>query len=602
MSYRNFLSKSLNRNELLDASKLAKEGFRFCNGLCQDYKPSNDFSNNIPNCRTCRNQIDMAIRKIEEGSISLEQFKENPDIVNNIEKDIVFITNKVCNVCNQEKTINLFEAGKNVCKQCRSKQAIERNNKDIDILIEDVKKAQHNLVVLENFIKGIPKDKLVKVISHFEIGRKSTDKKENMVFNIVQHFRKLLQPKLCQGGCGYTLQEEFTMCLACKNQQEKPRAVSKMIDFNENLDEIVDNLTQITRETFDVYNTIQLTRIYFKMTEKNIKQGTKKEDIVKIINEELKKKTDEKQRLRDEIELQNKLGGEITLNGINILSREDGLINATAMCKAGGKKFGHWMALDSTKQLIKALEEIEKSKTVFPISVNVDTTTDIKNTVNPEIHDTISTKLKVIDIKKGGNDKNAQGSWIHPDLAVQLAQWISPTFSLQVSHWIRELALTGSVIVGNEKTHTELIALQNEIIKQKETITYLQNKHSKFLEKQRYHQFKEGSVFYIISDNDSKTLKFKPGLEGSDINRRLAEHRSTTPAIKLEYLVYTKDNALLEKNILKRYKVKRSFQNHEWIFDITREHLIDSVKMLLSYLNIDHTVEENLDEYNNSIV
>jgi hypothetical protein len=91
-------------------------------------------------------------------------------------------------------------------------------------------------------------------------------------------------------------------------------------------------------------------------------------------------------------------------------------------------------------------------------------------------------------------------------------------------------------------------------------------------------------------------------LEGSDINRRLAEHRSTTPAIKLEYLVYTKDNALLEKNILKRYKVKRSFQNHEWIFDITREHLIDSVKMLLSYLNIDHTVEENLDEYNNSIV
>ena len=565
MSYRNFLSKSLNRNELLEASKLAKEGFRFCNGLCQDYKPSNDFSNNIPNCRTCRNQIDMAIRKIEEGSISLEQFKENPDIVNNIEKDIVFITNKVCNVCNQEKTINLFEAGKNVCKQCRSKQAIERNNKDIDILIEDVKKAQHNLVVLENFVKGIPKDKLVKVISHFEIGRKSTDKKENMVFNIVQHFRKLLQPKLCQGGCGYTLQEEFTMCLACKNQQEKPRAVSKMIDFNENLDEIVDNLTEITRETFDVYNTTQLSRIFFKMTEKNIKQGTKKEDIVKIINEELKKKTDEKQRLRDEIELQNKLGGEITLNGINILSREDGLINATAMCKAGGKKFNHWYCLETTKEMIQILDQ------------------------------------KLIEITSTGPNSR-RGSWIHPDLAVQLAQWISPTFALQVSHWIRELALTGSVIVGNEKTHTELIALQNEIIKQKEAMTHLQNKHSKFLEKQRYHQFKEGSVFYIISDNDSKTLKFKPGLEGSDINRRLAEHRSTTPAIKLEYLVYTKDNVLLEKNILKRYKVKRSFQNHEWIFDITREHLIDSVKMLLSYLNIDHTVEENLDEYNNSIV
>jgi hypothetical protein len=29
--------------------------------------------------------------------------------------------------------------------------------------------------------------------------------------------------------------------------------------------------------------------------------------------------------------------------------------------------------------------------------------------------------------------------WIHPDLAIQLAQWISPIFALQVSKWIREL-------------------------------------------------------------------------------------------------------------------------------------------------------------------
>jgi hypothetical protein len=53
-----------------------------------------------------------------------------------------------------------------------------------------------------------------------------------------------------------------------------------------------------------------------------------------------------------------------------------------------------------------------------------------------------------IDIKKGGNDKHLQGSWIHPDLAVPLAQWISPSFSIQVSRWIRELALIGSVILG----------------------------------------------------------------------------------------------------------------------------------------------------------
>ena len=57
-----------------------------------------------------------------------------------------------------------------------------------------------------------------------------------------------------------------------------------------------------------------------------------------------------------------------------------------------------------------------------------------------------------MDIKKGGNDKKVQGSWFHPDLAVQLAQWISPFFSLQVSRWVRELALCGTVSIGKENT------------------------------------------------------------------------------------------------------------------------------------------------------
>jgi hypothetical protein len=148
----------------------------------------------------------------------------------------------------------------------------------------------------------------------------------------------------------------------------------------------------------------------------------------------------------------------------------------------------------------------------------------------------------------------------------------------------------------------QLVALQNEIIKQKDaTISQLTNKHNKLLEKRTYHKFKEGPVFYIISDDDSKSVKFKPGIEGSDINRRLAEHRSTTPAIKLELLIYTKDNAILEKNILKRYNVKRIYQNHEWIYDITNEHIIDSVKLLLDFLNIEYTIEENLEEYNKHI-
>jgi hypothetical protein len=257
------------------------------------------------------------------------------------------------------------------------------------------------------------------------------------------------------------------------------------------------------------------------------------------------------------------------------------------LCKAGKKQFKHWNCLESTKELIKICE------------MRIPTNLRMINEGSVGIPTDHSKNQFVDTIVKGPNNK--RGTWIHPDLAVQLAQWISPEFAIQVSGWVRELALTGSVIAGNEKTHYQLVALQNEILKHKETINHLENKHNKFLEKQRYHQFKEGPVFYIISDDDSKTIKFKPGIEGSDINRRLAEHRSTTPAIKLEYLVYTKDNALLEKNILKRYKVKRTYQNHEWIFDISKEHIINSANTLLEYLNIEYTEEKNLDEYNNKV-
>jgi exonuclease VII small subunit len=586
MSYRNYLLKSLNRNDLMNATKSAPEGVRYCNALCQDFRPNEEFSNNIPTCKNCRNKINLAEKQIREGTITLEEFKNNPDIVNGIE--IVFDTNKFCNICKQEKSINQFESSKNVCRACRSIQAVNRANKDIDIIIADVEKAKNNLIVLENFVKSIAKDKLVKVISHFEIGRKSTDKKENMVYNVVQHFKKLLQPKLCQGGCGASLQVEFTTCLGCENKKDKPRAVSKMINFTENIDDVVENLTEITKETFDTYNREQLYRIHEKLTGVKPKQKTLKEEVIEIINQILKKRNieREKQKLLEQSYIENKIGGgEITLNGISVLAREDGFINATAMCKAGKKLFGNWYKSDPTKELIKVLEEKIKNDTDIH---------NQKSDIHYEYH-------KIIDIKKGNSSTYSQGSWIHPDLAVHLAMWISPAFGIQVSGWVRELALTGMVIVGEEKTHHQLLALQNEVIKQRDTIKSLEIKHSKFLEKREYHKFKEGPVFYIISDGDSKSIKFKPGVEGNDINRRLAEHRSTTPAIKLEYLIYTKDNIILEKNILKRYKVKRTYQNHEWIYEISKEHIIDSVNSLVNFLNIEYTEEKNLGEYNKDI-
>ncbi|MDZ7866831.1 KilA-N domain-containing protein [Acidovorax sp.] len=83
----------------------------------------------------------------------------------------------------------------------------------------------------------------------------------------------------------------------------------------------------------------------------------------------------------------------------------DGYINATAMCKAAGKLFGHYRENDGTKAFLEALE----LDIGIPIS-------------------------QLIQVLRGSNV--AQGTWIHPQVAIHLAQWLSPQFAVQVSKWV----------------------------------------------------------------------------------------------------------------------------------------------------------------------
>jgi uncharacterized protein YunC (DUF1805 family) len=98
--------------------------------------------------------------------------------------------------------------------------------------------------------------------------------------------------------------------------------------------------------------------------------------------------------------------------------RADGYIDATAICEASRKQFSDWNRLGSSKALIEALE----SETGIP-------------------------RTLLIETYKGNTTKFTQGSWIHPDLAIQLAQWVSPKFAIQVSRWMRELFRNGSVVL-----------------------------------------------------------------------------------------------------------------------------------------------------------
>jgi uncharacterized protein YfiM (DUF2279 family)/predicted GIY-YIG superfamily endonuclease len=120
----------------------------------------------------------------------------------------------------------------------------------------------------------------------------------------------------------------------------------------------------------------------------------------------------------------------LTLNNVSIQARtSDGYINATQICKAAGKKFNDWIRLHNTTELVNVLSS--------------------------------SAGIPADELVHAQTSRYGGGSWVHPDLAVQLAQWCSPVFAIQVSRWIRELIITGSVEVNTKKTDKELVKLAN---------------------------------------------------------------------------------------------------------------------------------------------
>lgn len=86
----------------------------------------------------------------------------------------------------------------------------------------------------------------------------------------------------------------------------------------------------------------------------------------------------------------------------------DGYFNATAMCKASGKLIGDYLRLSATKAFLNELS----SDMGIPIS-------------------------GLVQSIKGG-DPHLQGTWVHPQVAINLAQWLSPKFAVLVSKWVFE--------------------------------------------------------------------------------------------------------------------------------------------------------------------
>ena len=143
---------------------------------------------------------------------------------------------------------------------------------------------------------------------------------------------------------------------------------------------------------------------------------------------------------------------------------EDGYINVTNLCKAGNKKFYGWHRLDKTKTFLRLL--------------------------SAEAQICASALIKT---NKGGNNKDQQCTWVHHQVAINIAQWISPAFDLKVSGWVYEIMMTGKVDITNTTSYKKL---QEENKQKSMRIQYLTKKYVK---SQPRVQYKERNVIYVLT-------------------------------------------------------------------------------------------------------
>jgi hypothetical protein len=257
----------------------------------------------------------------------------------------------------------------------------------------------------------------------------------------------------------------------------------------------------------------------------------------------------DKSKAIEELQLNNKiiLNKEVkttetlTLNNIVIISRsQDNYINATQLCQAGGKRFNHWYSLDTTKQLINAL----KSKTGIPVLDQI-------NDTDTEAVITASGTYPLIEINKGGNDKHNQDTWIHPDLAIQLAQWISPIFALQVSSWIRELFTTGNVSI-------DLKVLEDKNKNNEIKIKLLEDMH---LKKHKRLNYPKKNVIYMLTTEDNKKKRNYVIGKTTNLTKRLSNYNKSNEHEVIYYKECNNEDdmtiiELMVLNKLKKYQEK----------------------------------------------
>jgi hypothetical protein len=231
---------------------------------------------------------------------------------------------------------------------------------------------------------------------------------------------------------------------------------------------------------------------------------------------------------------------------------EDGYINVSNLCKAGGKQFKAWNRLQKTKAFLQVLSQ----------QVLIHTTSLIQT--------------------KQDNQYDKQ-TWVHPQVAINIAQWVSPKFDVKVSAWIYEVMMTGKVDITNTKSYRKL---QEENKGQKIKIQHLTKKYMK---KQPRLEIKETNVVYILTTKlMKKERRYILGKATNLTNRLSTYNKSDEHQIVYYQGCGDEDNmSTVETLVFQKLKSYREQANRErFVLPEDKEIslFIDTIKECVSFV------------------
>lgn len=147
-----------------------------------------------------------------------------------------------------------------------------------------------------------------------------------------------------------------------------------------------------------------------------------------------------------------------------IIMKKNTYINATKLCKEGGKRFSNWSRLDHSKEFMDTLNGLLRSEQAIAIKIN----------------DTSENELR--------------GTYVHQDLIPHIASWVSPMFAIAVSRIVNDYMARKFNQVVKERDdlqkRLDLIISQNERIIKDNDDTKQQMKQMEEKNQERHDELK----------------------------------------------------------------------------------------------------------------